>query len=58
MRNIHNDRNNVLYFTPGVPRELYPSGVEHRTILIPMQAYRVSIPEKKDRKINVFQEVI
>ena len=58
MSNIFNYRNNVLYFTPEVPRELYPNGVEQRTILIPMQVYRVSIPEKKDKEINVFQEVI
>lgn len=38
--------------------ELYPSGVEKRTILIPMQVYKVLIPEKKDEETNVFQEVI
>lgn len=58
MSNIFNHRNNVLYFNPEVPRGLYPGGLEQRTILIPMQVYRVSIPEKKDKEINVFQEVI
>ena len=50
MSNIFNYRNNVLYFTPEVPGELYPNGVEQRTILIPMQVYRVSIPERKIKR--------
>lgn len=58
MAKLFNERTEVLFQNPSFPRGYYNSRPLEKWLLLPMCAYKVSVPYPKDNALNLFQETI
>lgn len=58
MAKLFNERTEVLFQNPTFPKGYYNGKPLEKWLLLPMCAYKVSVPYPKDNALNLFQETI
>ncbi|MCD8238643.1 MAG: hypothetical protein LUC92_04805 [Clostridiales bacterium] len=53
-----NERTEVIYQNPSHPKTYIQGKYEKRWLLLPMCAYKVSVPYPKDSELNIFREAV
>lgn len=58
MAQLYNDREDILFLNPSLPKNYFRGKIETKCILIPMKRFKVLVPYPKDSALNLFQETV